>query len=183
MNDVQMTIDWARPVMGFLIFTGLFAALVWQIRRHLYEQKKWQMFLQNRSTPQILDNLGGLEFEVWVQQLFISMGLKAEVTGSRRNDHGVDVVVYYKNKRIAIQCKRFRPTDNIKWKVGEKTVRDIYGVKWGDKFDLAMVITTGNFTWEAMEWAKGKKDLKLVNGHLLGKIILNRKLLLELLDS
>jgi restriction system protein len=181
--DAYDPLNWGRIIGGVLVFGLLLIVLVWQVRKQWFERKKWLMFLNNKSTPAIIENLTGFDFEVWVQQLFLSLGISAEVTGRQKNDHGIDVVAHYKGKRIAIQCKKFRPTDNVKWKVGETVIRGLYGVKWGDKYDMAIVITTGNFTWEAIEWAKGKKDLKLVNGYMLGKILTNRKLLVDLLES
>jgi hypothetical protein len=77
-------------------------------------------------------------------------GHKARRTGAI-GDHGVEVIVQAKNgEKWLIQCKRWRGA------VGEPVVRDLYGVLHHEKADRAAIITTGQFTESAQEWAKGK---------------------------
>ena len=53
-------------------------------------------------------------------------------------------------EKWVIQCKRWRGT------VGEPVVRDLYGVLHHEKADKGAIITTGQFTESAREWARGK---------------------------
>jgi restriction system protein len=85
-----------------------------------------------------------------VAELYRSLGHQAKRTGST-GDHGVDVVVQARNgEKWIVQCKRWRGS------VGEPVIRDFYGVLHHEKADHGAVITTGTFTPQAREWARGK---------------------------
>jgi restriction system protein len=100
--------------------------------------------------PDDLLDLSARQFEEMVVELYRAAGHKAQRTGAI-GDHGVDVVVQAKNgEKWVIQCKRWRGA------VGEPVVRDLYGVLHHEKADRAVIITTGQFTESAREWARGK---------------------------
>lgn len=156
---------WAGVFLLVLIVIGVTAKWYFD-KKHLRD-----IFLRNRSTSHIVQNLSGRGFEQWVTQLLLSVGAKAKTTG-RQGDHGIDVVAEYQGRKIGIQCKKYD-----QWLVGEPAVRDLYGVKWHNGFDKVILITSGNFSWEALAWAKGKPDLILINQQLLERIIADRQIL------
>lgn len=160
---------WAIFILIVVVIAGVL------LKRFLDRKYQRDIFLRNRNVSNIVRGLHGLQFEVWVKELFLSMGVNARVTGGQ-GDHGIDVVAEYQGKKIGIQCKKFD-----KWLVGEPALRDLYGVKFADHYDKVILITTGNFSNSALSWAKGKKDLILVNEKLLERIILNRKILKDML--
>ena len=97
-----------------------------------------------------------------VVEFYKSAGHKARRTGAT-GDHGVDVLVQASNgEKWIVQCKRWRGA------VGEPVVRDLYGAMQHEKADKGAIITTGNFTQPAQEWAKGKPII-LCNGNLFLK--------------
>lgn len=97
-----------------------------------------------------LYELSPTEFEEMVAEVFRAKGHRARRTGTV-GDHGVDVVVEAKNgEKWVVQCKRWRGT------VGERVVREFYGTMLHEKADKGAIITTGFFTPQAKEWAKGK---------------------------
>ncbi|MCX6797255.1 MAG: restriction endonuclease, partial [Candidatus Doudnabacteria bacterium] len=166
-----MWLIWALVFLLVLVILGVF------LKRFLTKKKQADIFLKNRSISRIVENLSGLDFEIWVQQLFLSLGAKARVTPSQ-GDHGIDVIVEFANQKIAVQCKKYYGNKFV----GEPMLRDLYGVKAAGGFDRVILITTGNFTREALEWAKDKKGLILINAKLLEGIIMDRNLLKKLIS-
>ena len=112
-----------------------------------------------------LQALSPLEFEKVVADTYNRFGHQAKQVGNPLGDHGIDVVVKDKNGlKLVVQCKRW------KGKVGEPVVRDLYGAMMHEKADRAALITTGTFTHQAEEWAKGKPIL-LYDGNSFLKVI------------
>jgi restriction system protein len=104
------------------------------------------------NTKDLLE-LSPREFEDMVVEVYRAFGHAAKRTGTT-GDHGVDVVVETKKgEKLVVQCKRWRGN------VGEPVVRDFYGVMQHEKADKGIIVTTGSFTPQAREWAKGKPIL------------------------
>jgi HJR/Mrr/RecB family endonuclease len=104
---------------------------------------------QARAVDDLLD-LSPREFEEMVVQLYRRKGHEAVRTG-RPGDHGVDIVIEAGNgRKWIVQCKRWRGA------VGEPVIRDFYGVLHHEKADAGAIVTTGTFTLQAREWARGK---------------------------
>jgi len=102
------------------------------------------------SSVSDLLELSPAEFEEMVAEVYRAKGHRARRTGTV-GDHGVDVVVEAKNgEKWVVQCKRWRGT------VGERVVREFYGTMMHEKADKGAIITTGFFTPQAREWARGK---------------------------
>lgn len=169
-------------IVAAIVIVAIFV-LIYVVRRSVEAKRKRDIFLKNRSFSKLVlnvsQNITGSDFEVWVQQLLVSMGITAKVVGGR-GDHGIDVTAEYLGKKICIQCKKYYMSRNTLM-VGEPVLRDLYGAMHAGGFDKAVAITTGQFTREALLWAEGKPELVLINAKLLERIILNRDVLRELL--
>lgn len=116
-----------------------------------FERIKLRQKLPKELSDRVdLLQLSSREFEMMVVELYHANGHPAERTGAT-GDHGVDVVIHANNgEKWVAQCKRWRGT------VGEPVVRDFYGVMQHEKADKGAIITSGKFTLQAREWAKGK---------------------------
>lgn len=154
------------PVIGILVpeplntvifvVTGVVLILL-KVSRDGLQRHNIQKKADNARGVEDLQDLSPKEFEDMVVELYTAMGHKAKRTGAT-GDHGVDVVVQANNgEKWVVQCKRWRGT------VGEPVVRDFHGVMQHEKADKGAVITTGKFTLQAKEWAKGK-PITLVEG-------------------
>ena len=112
------------------------------------------------DTVQSVDDLQELtarEFEDMVVELHETLGHRAKHVGTT-GDHGVDIIVHTRvGERCIVQCKRWRS------KVGEPVIRDFYGVLHHEKADRGAIFTTGQFTRQAREWARGK-PIRLYDG-------------------
>lgn len=171
-------------VVGLAIAFAVVGLLFFVAGTLFKKRKDKTLFLQNQSFSRLVynvsHNITGFDFEIWVKELFLSLGIPAETT-PRFNDHGIDVIARYNGKKIGIQCKKYYMKHDG-WNVGEPILRDLYGAGRAGGYDKVMLITTGNFSRQALAWAHGKPDLVLVNAKLLERIILNRGLLKELMS-
>lgn len=107
------------------------------------------------------------EFELLVVGLLGRMGLTVEHTG-RTGDGGVDVIACSPapilGGQYVVQCKRF--TGNV----GEPALRDLYGVVHHRRASKGILITTSDFTSQAIVFAKDK-PLELINGEQLLRML------------
>jgi HJR/Mrr/RecB family endonuclease len=93
--------------------------------------------------------MGGIEFEHWVAELFKRAGFQVEVTQAS-GDHGVDLWVTKEGVLVAVQCKRWDGA------LGEPVLRDLFGSMISGGAQSGCAVTTGSFTAQAEQFAKGK---------------------------
>lgn len=80
-------------------------------------------------------------------------------------DGGVDLVLDRGAERVLVQCKQWRAL-----KVGVSTIRELYGVMAAKGAASGIVVTSGKFTQDAIEFANGRK-VTLVEGDELRRMI------------
>lgn len=136
--------------LNTILFFGAGAALIgWNVKRW-WQQRPSAYRGRSFSRPSDLLELSPAEFEEMVAEVYRARGHRARRTGTV-GDHGVDIVVEARNgEKWVVQCKRWRGT------VGEKVVREFYGTMMHEKADKGAIVTTGFFTPQAREWARGK---------------------------
>jgi len=158
----------AHSQSGFLqlihAFAGLcfLAAVVSFVRRLRLKQK----FALQRS----LDDLRALswrEFESVVGEAFRRQGYAVTETGQGGPDGGVDLVLTRAGKRYLVQCKQYRAST-----VSVMVVREIFGVVAARKAEGAIVVTTGTYTNDAVDFAKGQ-PIELIDGRRLEAMVRN----------
>lgn len=111
-------------------------------------------------TQELLSELEWKRFEDVVAAYFRELGYEAKTTRIGA-DGGVDVQLFKDGQPhpvMIIQCKAWDA-----YKVGVKAVRELFGVMAADKVTNGAFFTTGEFTLEAVEWAR-EKTLDLVSG-------------------
>jgi restriction endonuclease Mrr len=93
-----------------------------------------------------LHQLSPAAFERWVGDRFSERGYQVQRVGTHGTggDHGIDLAVAKPGERAVVQCRNYRA-----WKVGEPTIRDLFGVLHAAKADKAYLITTGRVTQAA----------------------------------
>jgi hypothetical protein len=116
---------------------------------------------------ELLDSLEWRRFEELVTWYFHKAGFRAERSRVGA-DGGVDIHLFRTNDKrpfAYVQCKAWHTYD-----VGVKPVRELFGVMAADGIGTGYFVTSGDFTADALEFAKGQ-PLKLVTGdHLLEKL-------------
>jgi predicted Mrr-cat superfamily restriction endonuclease len=104
------------------------------------------------------------DFELFIKQLFSSMGYTVTRTG-KSGDEGIDLVFEDSDQSLVIvQCKRYK---NI---ISSSIIRDFFGAMQHVKAKKGYIITTSGFTKPAIEWSKGK-PIVLIDKYELAKLV------------
>ena len=105
------------------------------------------------------------EFEVLVDEYFRRQGFTALDNGGGGPDGGVDVLLQKGSDKYLVQCKQWRAL-----RVGVQPVRELYGVMAARRMAGGFVVTSGEFTQEARNFAEGR-EIQLINGKTLQRDI------------
>lgn len=113
-----------------------------------------------RETPRAwppFDLLSWRQFEQAAAEAFRAQGYAVQLTRDGA-DGGVDLILDRDGERTLVQCKHWAA-----WKVGVKTVRELYGVMTAQGVGAGIVVTSGRFTEEARDFASGV-PVRLLDG-------------------
>jgi restriction system protein len=105
------------------------------------------------------------QFEHLVAEAFHRQGYVVDCSMDTGPDGGVDVVLLKARRKTLVQCKCWK-----QYTVGVKVVREMFGILHDQKADEAMVVTTGNFSPDAIAFARGK-PIKLIAGPELWQMV------------
>lgn len=119
---------------------------------------------QVKSGARAVGDLDWREFERLVGAWFEQRGFSVSETASGA-DGGVDLYATRDGERVLVQCKHWRAR-----KVGVEPVRELYGVLAASRGAGAYVVTSGEFTKAAREFARGR-EIQLVDGSELRKAL------------
>jgi len=144
---------WGFTLLTFTIWVAVGVALV---ARRNQRQREIE---QAKSISQ-MQALVPKRFEQLVAEMFKQKGYSATVT-PLQGDHGIDVVLRAPNgEKEVVQCKRYQG------QVGEPIVRDFFGAMMHENAVHGYIVTTGEFTQQAKDWARGK-PIELIDGEQL----------------
>ena len=121
--------------------------------------------LDSRTGIDSVRSLSWQEFEELVGEAYRRQGYFVIDNPGRGADGGVDLRLRKGGKKIYVQCKHWKAQ-----KVNVHTVREFYGVMHAGNADQGIVVTCGTYTWDAMDFAKGK-PIELINGRKLLALI------------
>lgn len=112
-------------------------------------------------TADALDGMSWREFELLVGEAFRLQGFRVVESGGGGPDGGVDLVLTKGSEKFLVQCKQWRA-----YKVGVEVVRELYGVMAARGATGGFVVTSGRFSADAREFARGR-NLNLIDGQRL----------------
>ena len=115
-----------------------------------------------------LDSVGDLswrQFESLVSEAFRRKGFLVLDNIEDGPDGGVDLRLRKNGQVVFVQCKHWKARS-----VGVKVVRELYGVMSAKNAKHGIVVTYGNFTSEAREFAKAN-SIALIEGPKLTQMI------------
>lgn len=107
------------------------------------------------------------EFEHLVSEYFKRLGYMANVTGGAA-DGGIDIVLTRGSETHLVQCKQWRAH-----RVPVGVIRELYGVMIAHGADGGYVVTSGQFTRDAVAFAAGR-NIELIDGQSLLRHIKNQ---------
>lgn len=140
-----------------------FGALLSFINRKK-QQDRFQ-HIKSQSTPNSLFDMSWQQFEGLVTEFFRRRGYSVNQTGGNGPDGGIDIVLSKGNDKYLVQCKQWKA-----YKVGVQIVRELHGVMAASGAAGGFVVTAGEFTADAKEFAKGL-NINLLNGAQLHRMI------------
>lgn len=117
------------------------------------------------NAPDSLNEMTWREFESLVEEAYRLRGYSVRRIGGDGPDGGVDLVLDRGSERVLVQCKQWRAM-----KVGVSTIRELYGVMAAKGAASGIVVTSGRFTDDAVEFASGR-NINLVEGDELRRMI------------
>src|SRR4030042_7170880 len=119
----------------------------------------------NAFNLESIQSLDPIEFENLVKALLIKMGFNATTTKAS-GDGGIDIIAINEQPIIGgkyvIQCKRYTTGNNI----GEPVIRELYGVMHAENANKGILISTSDFSKQAITFAQDKA-IELINGNSL----------------
>lgn len=119
----------------------------------------------NNFNLEALQTLTPIEFENLVQTLLVKMGFNASTTKAS-GDGGIDIIAINEQPivggKYVIQCKRYATGNNI----GEPVIRELYGVMHAENANKGILITTSDFSKQAIVFAQDKA-IELITGQSL----------------
>ena len=116
-----------------------------------------------------LNSMTWSEFEALVQEAFRLRGYSVRRLGGEGPDGGVDLILERAGEKILVQCKQWRA-----YRVGVGVVRELYGAMAAQGVASGIVVTSGTFTQEALEFAAGR-SVRLIAGDELHDLIRKAK--------
>jgi restriction system protein len=150
----------AQYVVPFLLLLG---AIISYVR-----QRKGASLVSAAAGGSAARSISGMswrEFELLVAEAFRRKGFTVRDQGGQGPDGGIDIVLLKGNERFLVQCKQWRAL-----KVGVTVVRELYGVMSAEGATGGIVVTSGSFTEDAKEFAKGR-NIKLIDGPVLQQLL------------
>ena len=136
--------------------------LVAAIGSFVSARRNARIFAAAAAEPQHgVASLDWREFERLVTELFRKRGFTVRHTGGSGADGGVDIELKRDAELFLVQCKHWRAR-----KVPVATVRELYGAMTAAQASGGFVVTSGEFTSAAAEFAHGR-NIELLDGSVL----------------
>jgi len=129
-----------------------------------YRRRQRQTLIANVANNSAADALEGIswqEFEMLVGESFRLKGYEVRENSTGGPDGGIDLVLRKGNEKFLVQCKQWKA-----FTVGVTIVRELYGVMAAEGAAGGFVVTSGKFTREAADFAKGR-NVQLIDGTVL----------------
>jgi restriction system protein len=125
------------------------------------------LFNNVKNAPQqdSLRSMSWRNFELLVGEAFRRQGFTVTETGGAGPDEGIDLILSRENEVFLVQCKHWQAL-----KVSVNIVRELFGVIAAKGATGGFVVTSGVFTTDAQEFAKGK-NIELIDGAALRALV------------
>ena len=105
-----------------------------------------------------LQDMTWRQFEMLVGEAYRRQGYQVKDLGGTGPDGGADLIITKEGRKYLVQCKQWKA-----YKVGVKPVRELLGVMVGMGATGAIIVTSGEFTRDAVNFARNN-NIQLVDG-------------------
>ncbi|MCW8108792.1 DUF2034 domain-containing protein [Alteromonas ponticola] len=120
--------------------------------------------LNAQRNLQTVRDLHWRNFEELVAEAFRRQGYRV-TEGGFGADGGIDLELRKSDELVLVQCKQWRAQ-----KVGVSVVREMFGVLTAGNANQAIIVCSGKFTQQAVEFASDK-PIELLNGNQLLSLV------------
>lgn len=157
----------SQPISMFLFrfapFAGAGVLLIWLAA----ESSKWmdRRRFEQQSGSSSINDLSWQVFESLLAEAFRRQGFVVEHTGRDGPDGGIDIRLGKAGAVTLVQCKHWK-----RQQVGVRIVREMLGVVSSEGAQSGIVVTSGQFTAEATDFA-AKNPIRLIDGRELVRMI------------
>jgi len=124
----------------------------------IFRRRKRKHLVEHQRSIQTLRETSWSDFEVLVGEVFRRKGFTVVENMTGGADGGIDLLLSKDNEHHIVQCKQWR-----KSKVGVSVVREMFGVLKASSAKTVYVVSSGNFTKEAITFADDL-PITLING-------------------
>ena len=164
-----------NPIVN--VFLQAFSRVAWVFSLALlfpavisfFNQKRKHQILEEQKSLESIRKLGWKEFEELVGEAYRRQGYKVIENEGKGPDGGIDLRLVKDGSTHLVQCKQWRSM-----KVGVRIVREMFGVLIAEKAASVIIVTSGAFTQEAKNFARGRA-IDLVEGKVLESLVRNFK--------
>lgn len=165
------TVEFQSPAIQgiskvFPNMAGMFASIfVFTAAISAYHAWRRGELLDRQTSVKSIKAVDWKDFEYLVSEAYRRQGYSVQENTGAGADGGIDLVLNKNGNRLLVQCKNWRSR-----KVGVTTIRELFGVVTAEDASEGIVVCSGYFTNEAIEFAKGK-PITLVDGAALSRLI------------
>jgi restriction system protein len=149
-------------VLQFIVPIALMISAILSV----FNSKKRAKLLDSQSSLESIRSMSWQDFELLVGEAFRRQGYQVQEMGGGGPDGGVDLVLLKDGKKSVVQCKRWKT-----YSVGVSPVRELYGVMVAAHAQECIFVSSGKYTNEAKQFAKGR-PIQLIDGPELIKAVL-----------
>jgi len=114
--------------------------------------------LDGQSSIESLRATPWKQFEFLVAEAFRRQGYEIEYSMNRGTDGGVDLTLRREGRTSLVQCKQWKV-----FSVGAPVLREMFGLMTAEHVDEAIIVTSGKFTRDALDFAAGN-PIRLIDG-------------------
>lgn len=152
-HTLAMFLQYVIPI------TCLVGAAISAFKSH--ERNQLHLEVAKSPTRNSLESMSWGQFERLVGEVFRRKGFTVEERGGNGPDGGVDLVAHAGNDKYLVQCKQWKVE-----RVGVSTVRELFGVMAAEHAVGGFVVTSGQFTDDARQFAEGR-SIELISTDIL----------------
>lgn len=143
-------------------FAGMFALfLVFLAGISAFNSWRRGELFRKQTSVRSLKSLSWKNFETLVGEYYRRLGYRVYENISGGPDGGIDLVLRNDTEHLLVQCKNWKSK-----RVGVKAIRELLGVVVAEKATGGVLVCSGEFTDDAMEFAR-PNNIQLVNGETL----------------
>ena len=144
------------------LFAGA-VIVIWLVT--LYRKRERRQLLNKTTELEKVRSLHWQDFEHLVGEYYRRRGYTVQERGGSSPDGGVDIVISKDGRRTRVQCKHWKV-----FKVGIAPVRELLGVVTHAGAEGGILVTSGQFTTEAYDFAEQSR-IELFDGERVMEMI------------